>query len=281
LTVALTLTAQRMLHIGVLVSNLEIIETLGAVDIICSDKTGTLTCNRMTVSHVVYSKTIHVTPISPLMEGDSFENFDENNNDFKLLQRIATLNTDAVFLPSSESEPDVLKKETKGDASESAIIKFVHPLRKIEDYRAACKRYASIPFNSTNKWMLSINEQEGPDSDSKPLILMMKGAPERVMNMCTHVMNNGTLEAMDENVRAEMEGINETLAKRGERVLAFAQLELPRDKFPPGFAFDADSNPPNFPTTGLTLVGFLSLIDPPRMTVKPAIAQCNTAGIKV
>ena len=56
MTVALTLTAQRMLKLGVLVSNLEIIETLGAVDIICSDKTGTLTCNRMSVSHVVYGK---------------------------------------------------------------------------------------------------------------------------------------------------------------------------------------------------------------------------------
>ena len=76
LTVALTLTAQRMLKLGVLVSNLEIIETLGAVDIICSDKTGTLTCNRMTVSHVVYDKKITVTPITPNMEGDTFCNFE-------------------------------------------------------------------------------------------------------------------------------------------------------------------------------------------------------------
>ncbi len=280
MTVALTLTAQRMLKLGVLVTNLEIIETLGAVDIICSDKTGTLTCNRMTVSHVVYSKTIHTTPISPSMEGDTFENFNQENTDFKMLQRIASLNTDAVFLPSSDSEPDVLKKETKGDASESAIIKFVQPLRDIMDYRKSNPRLVAIPFNSTNKWMLSINEQEG-DSNSKPLLLMMKGAPERVMNMCTSVLVNGELQPMDENVRGEMETINETLARRGERVLAFAQMELPRDKFPPGFEFDADSNPPNFPTTGLTLVGFLSLIDPPRMSVKPAIAQCNTAGIKV
>lgn len=281
MTVALTLTAQRMLSLGVLVSNLEIIETLGAVDIICSDKTGTLTCNRMTVSHVVYSKTIHTTPISPNMEGDAFENFDINSDDFRKLQRIATLNTDAVFLPSSDAEPDVLKKETKGDASESAIIKFVQPVRDIMEYRHACPRLVSIPFNSTNKWMLSINQQEGPDADQKPLILMMKGAPERVMNMCTHVLNKGVLDVMTEEVRDEMEKINETLARRGERVLAFAQLELARDQFPPGYVFDADSNPPNFPTKGLTLVGFLSLIDPPRMSVKPAIEQCNTAGIKV
>lgn len=281
MTVALTLTAQRMLTLGVLVTNLEIIETLGAVDIICSDKTGTLTCNRMTVSHVVYDKKIHVTPITPNLDGDNFEPYDASNAHFQALQRVATLNTDAIFLPTSADEPDVLKKETKGDASESAIIKFVQPLRDIMEYRAAQPRLASIPFNSTNKWMCSVCEPEGENKASKPYVLMIKGAPERVMNMCTHVLTNGSLEVMDEAVRQEMEDINETLAKRGERVLAFAQLELPLSEYPHGYVFDAEAEVPNFPLSGLTLVGFLSLIDPPRMTVKPAIEQCNTAGIKV
>lgn len=314
MTVALTLTAQRMLKLGVLVSNLEIIETLGAVDIICSDKTGTLTCNRMSVSHVVYDKKITITPITPIMDGDAFDSFDLEHEHFQALQRIATLNTDAIFLQSSDrfkkhnkicslvylfilsllitlhvpasvktpsSEPDVLKKETKGDASESAIIKFVEPIRAISEYRSSCKRYVSIPFNSSNKWMAAIHEQEGPNPDSKPLILMVKGAPERVMNMCSHVLTGGKLQLLTEAVRNEMEAINETLARRGERVLAFAHAELPRSKFYPGYPFDAESDPPNFPLTGLVLVGFLSLIDPPRMSVKPSIAQCNAAGIKV
>jgi sodium/potassium-transporting ATPase subunit alpha len=280
MTVALTLTAQRMLSLGVLVSNLEIIETLGAVDIICSDKTGTLTCNRMSVSHVVYDKKIHITAITPIMDGDDFEHFDPEVRSFKALQRIATLNTDAVFLASSDNEPDVLKKETKGDASESAIIKFVEPIRSIKEYRQSCKRVFSIPFNSSNKWMLAIHEQENP---ALPLVLMIKGAPERVMNMCSHVMSHQgqKLEPMTPDVRLEMEGINEVLARRGERVLAFAMLELPRDQYPADYVFDQDASPPNFPLSGLTLVGFFSLIDPPRMTVKPAIAECYTAGIRV
>ena len=281
MTVALTLTAQRMLKLGVLVSNLEIIETLGAVDVICSDKTGTLTCNRMTVSHVVYNKEIFITPISPQMEGDSFSFFDAEHPDLKALQRIATLNTDAVFLATSDNEPDVLKKETKGDASESAIIMFVEPLRSIKEYRATCKRHCAIPFNSSNKWMLAIHDQEGPNPDTLPLILMVKGAPERVLAMCSSLLVNGKTVTLDDAGRHDMEIANEKLARRGERVLAFAHAELPRDKFPPGFVFDAESEVPNFPTKDLTLVGFTSLIDPPRMTVKPAIAQCNTAGIKV
>lgn len=280
MTVALTLTAKRMLDLGVLVSNLEIIETLGAVDIICSDKTGTLTCNRMSVSHVVYGKEIHTTPITPNMEGDAFTLVDENDPDFKALQRAATLNTDAFFLvsPANDAQTDILKKETKGDASESAIIKFVHPFRSISEYRASCKRICSIPFNSSNKWMLSICENDGATKDTHPYVLFVKGAPERVMAMCSSVMKNGNLLPMSVD---EMETINETLARRGERVLAFAQLELPASEFPLGYPFDAELEVPNFPRDKLTMIGFMALIDPPRMTVKPAIAQCNSAGIKV
>jgi sodium/potassium-transporting ATPase subunit alpha len=280
MTVALTLTAQRMLELGVLVSNLEIIETLGAVDIICSDKTGTLTCNRMSVSHVAYAKEITITPISPIVDGDTFESYDPSNKCFQALQRISTLNTDAVFLATSANEPDVLKRETKGDASESAIIKFVEPLRSIVEYRASCPRIFSIPFNSSNKWMLAIHCQEDPN---EPLIAMVKGAPERVMNMCSHYLDKDgvTLHEMTVEARAEWEEVNETLARRGERVLAFAHTFLPKSQYPVDFPFDVDSEPANYPKSGLTLVGLISLIDPPRMSVKPAIAQCNSAGIKV
>jgi len=70
------------------------------------------------------------------------------------------LNTDAKFIANEKGEipADVMKRMTKGDASESAIIKFVEPIRPIEEYRASCKRLASIPFNSTAKWMVAINE---------------------------------------------------------------------------------------------------------------------------
>jgi sodium/potassium-transporting ATPase subunit alpha len=280
MTVALTLTAQRMLNLGVLVSNLEIIETLGAVDIICSDKTGTLTCNRMSVSHVAYAQEITITPISPIVDGDAFESFDPANKCFQALQRIATLNTDAIFLASSANEPDVLKRETKGDASESAIIKFVEPLRSIVEYRGSSPRIFSIPFNSSNKWMLAIHCQENPND---PLIAMVKGAPERVMNMCSNYLGKDgvTLHQMTPEARAQWEEVNETLARRGERVLAFAHTILPKSTYSAEYPFDVDSSPPNYPTSGLTLVGLLSLIDPPRMSVKPAIAECNSAGIKV
>lgn len=275
ITVALTLTAQRMLAKGVLVNNLEIIETLGAVTIICSDKTGTLTQNRMTVTHLVYNKEIFKNEHSPHLDGDSFRDFDKNDLDFQALQRIATLNTDAKFLTH---EANVFKRETKGDASEAAMIKFVDPIRDIEHYREACKRHCAIPFNSTNKWMLSVTEQEDA---SKPIVVLMKGAPERILMRCTSILLNNQVVPMTAELKQEMETINEQLATRGERVLGFAQLELPAHLFPKDFKFDADGETPNFPTDKLTMVGFMSMIDPPRPSVKPAIKSCNNAGVKV
>lgn len=278
MTVALTLTAQKMLQKGVLVSNLEIIETLGAVTVICSDKTGTLTCNRMTVSHIVYNKEIFDTPETVGLSSDSFRRYDNKDDHFLQLLRIGCLNTDATFLPISENEPDVLKKECKGDASESAIIKFCHPNRDINEYRKSCPRVVSIPFNSTNKWMLGICQQE---DKSKSRILMMKGAPERVMDRCTHALINGVHVPFDAAQRKDFEGINITLASRGERVLAFAMVELPLDKYPEDYVYDAEAEVPNFPTSGLTLVGFMALIDPARPSVKAAVKKCQKAHIKV
>lgn len=278
LTVALSLTAQRLHKVGVLVTNLEIIETLGAVTVICSDKTGTLTCNRMTVAHLVYDKKIWLaSEDSPMNDTDNFTVFDRNST-FAKLHRNLTLNTDAIFMQSEEAEPDVLNRDTKGDASESAMIKFVHPLRDIVEYRNTNPRLAAIPFNSSNKWMLSINEDES-DPNSKPLTLMIKGAPEKILSMCTSMIVDGNVEPMSSDNRNTMEDLNMNLGKRGERVIAMAYSELDRSMFPKGFDFETD--PPNFPTGGLTMIGYVAMIDPPRPSVRDAIENCHTAGVKV
>jgi len=97
-----------MLKFDVLVNNLEIIETLGAVTVICSDKTGTLTCNRMSVSHLVYDNRISIIPgVTPNLAEDTFQPFAKSDPHFQELVKIACLNTEAVFLSFEE---DVLKR---------------------------------------------------------------------------------------------------------------------------------------------------------------------------
>ena len=104
ITVSLTLTAVRMQKQGVIVSNLEIIETLGATSVICSDKTGTLTQNKMTVSHLYYNHQFRITPNTPNLDTDNFQTFDPKDPEFLELQRGATLNTDAVFLDDNKGK---------------------------------------------------------------------------------------------------------------------------------------------------------------------------------
>jgi sodium/potassium-transporting ATPase subunit alpha len=106
----------------------------------------------------------------------------------------------------------------------------------------------------------------------------MKGAPEKIAALCQHVWVNGQKVPININ---EIEERNLELGGRGERVLAFAELELPTDSFPLGFAFDTESKTPNFPVSGLTFCGLISLIDPPRPGVPEAVLTCQEAGIKV
>lgn len=274
LVVTLTITAEKLREYNVIVSNLEIIETLGAVTHICSDKTGTLTCNRMTASHVVYEGRIWSGPWAVDPPDNRYDAADFEEEEMKRLLRIVRLNTDAVFV--SREGDDVLKWEVKGDASENALIKFAQPSGDVHEARAANPRVCSVPFNSTNKYMVSVNDS--PDA-SKPTEVFMKGAPERVLARCSMARIDGKEVEFTPEVREHFENLNRTLARKGERVLAFASRTLPMDKFPRGFKYDAEEG--NFPTEGLTLIGFISLVDPPRPAVPASVKACHEAGIKV
>ena len=280
ITVALALCAERMGKRGVLVTNLEIVETLGAVTVICSDKTGTLTQNKMSVAHVLYDGLIHTTPNAPVFAGDTYAEYDPKNASFKKFQEVLTLCTDAIFIPDEFGQISVTC-EVKGDASEAAMIRYIHPHRDIYDYRKACPRLGSIPFSSSTKWMMSINKQEDDEENKKPVQLYMKGAPERILDRCTSLLRNGDTVPMSQEERSEIDRQNVVLAKRGERVLAFAYAEVDPVMADPG-AVEIDMEKlDGFPIERLTFVGFVAMIDPARLSVAPAIRECNSAGVKV
>ena len=269
-TVALTLTSKRMARKHVLVKNLESVETLGSTTTICSDKTGTLTQNRMTLVHMYYDNSVETAETST-----TTASFDTSSQAFKDFFRCMVLCNRAEFIGGDEDKP-IYQRAVNGDASETALVKFAQPVRDILDVRNANPKLAEIPFNSTNKFQLSVHEQENPDDNR--LVLVMKGAPERIIARCSKILVNGKEADLDDFYQQQFQETYDKLGGMGERVLGFAQMYLD-PKFGPDYEFETD--PPNFPMDNLTFLGLTGLIDPPRPAVPDAVKTCQQAGIKV
>jgi len=265
-TVSLSLTASRMATKNVLVKNLEAVETLGSTSVICSDKTGTLTTNIMTVSHVYYNIShFECNTANPLL-GE----FDAKSPNFQALIRIAVLCNSAEYTEEGN---------IKGDASETALLKFCNPHYNdnAKGFRESNKKVFGIPFNSGNKWQLSIH-----DLDEENYILVLKGASEKVLRYCSKILDNNGERQFDDQDKIKINEDIATLSKMGERVLGFCMAMLPKAEWQSiEFEGDNDSNC-NFPMNGgLTYVGMMSMIDPPRPGVPEAVRSCQEAGIRV
>merc|ERR1711931_401964 len=273
-TVCLTLTAKRMASKNCLVKNLEAVETLGSTSTICSDKTGTLTQNRMTVAHMWFDNKIHEADTSENQSGNSFN---KQAPGWQTLERVACLCNRAEF-KSGQEGVSILKKEVNGDASEAAILKCTELSKgNVMDYRKRNKKVCEIPFNSSNKFQVSIHETEDPQDNR--YLLVMKGAPERILYRCTSIVVDGQERPLNDEWKDAFNTAYMELGGLGERVLGFCDFMLPADKYPAGYPFDADEA--NFPLDGLRFVGLMSMIDPPRAAVPDAVAKCRSAGIKV
>jgi len=273
-TVCLTLTAKRMASKNCLVKNLEAVETLGSTSTICSDKTGTLTQNRMTVAHMWFDNKIVEADTSEDQSGSSFN---KEASGWKTLERVACLCNRAEFKPQQENV-GVLKREVNGDASEAAILKCTELSKgNVMEYRKRNKKVCEIPFNSANKYQVSIHETE--DTNDNRYLLVMKGAPERILERCSTIVVDGREMPLSEEWKNSFETAYMELGGLGERVLGFCDFMLPADKYPVGYPFDADDV--NFPVDGLRFVGLMSMIDPPRAAVPDAVLKCRSAGIKV
>uniref|UniRef100_A0A3B3SKU6 Sodium/potassium-transporting ATPase subunit alpha n=1 Tax=Paramormyrops kingsleyae TaxID=1676925 RepID=A0A3B3SKU6_9TELE len=273
-TVCLTLTAKRMAKKNCLVKNLEAVETLGSTSTICSDKTGTLTQNRMTVAHMWFDNQIHEADTTENQSGTSF---DRSSATWVALARIAGL-CNRAFFKDYQSNVPVLKRDVSGDASESALLKCIELCcGSVKEMRDKYPKLSEIPFNSSNKYQLSIHKN--PNSSESKHLVVMKGAPERILDRCSTIMIQGKEQPLNEDMKEAFHNVYLQLGGLGERVLGFCHYLLPDDQFTEGFHFDSESM--NFPTENLCFVGLMSMIDPPRAAVPDAVSKCRSAGIKV
>ncbi|CAD5210637.1 unnamed protein product [Bursaphelenchus xylophilus] len=269
ITVALTLTAQKMSAKNCLVKNLHGVETLGSTSTICSDKTGTLTQNRMTVTHTWFDNNVNDVTDTVFPEPPT------PNTTEGLIWRCATLCSRAEWRNEDINQP-IKKREANGDASEIALLRYgaLRSNDTVDKFRAAWPKVAEIPFNSSNKYQVSVHRNE-----SDRFVLVMKGAPEKILARCTDVvMNNKTIK-LGHDFKAMFTHAYDKLGGMGERVLGFCDLELDPEKFPEDFDFSTE--PINFPLEGLRFLGLISMIDPPRPGVPEAVKLCQDARIKV
>ncbi|KAL7673335.1 hypothetical protein ACOME3_008194 [Neoechinorhynchus agilis] len=273
-TVSLTLTAKRMAKKNCLVKNLEAVETLGSTSTICSDKTGTLTQNRMTAAHVYFNDQVRVADVT---DSQSECEYDKQSEEYKAYIRCCILCSRTEFnADPANMAKQVLQRECLGDASESAILKYAElSTRTVSRMRQEYPKICEIPFNSTNKFQLSIHS--APD-DSRYL-LVLKGAPERVFALCSSIYVNGKDEPISDDWTNAFQSAYDELGGYGERVLGLCDYFLPSDKYPRGYEFNGDEQ--NFPMKGFRFLGLISLIDPPRANVPNSVEKCRSAGIRV
>ncbi|MCX8150719.1 MAG: cation-translocating P-type ATPase [Candidatus Bathyarchaeota archaeon] len=264
-TGALAIGMYRMAKVNAIVKRLPAVETLGSTSVICSDKTGTMTKGEMTVQRIYTNNNVlKVTgvgyaPIGEFYLEDKKVAPDEH---LKTLLKIAVLCNDSHIEKDQKTE----KWTVKGDPTEGALVVVAAKanLRK-EDLDKQEPRIAEIPFSSERKCMTTIHAV-----DSKR-VAYMKGAPEVVLQKCTHILLNGKVQKLTSENRARILKVTEELALQALRNLGFAYKEL---------SVDMD----NFTEkveVGFVFVGVMGMIDPPRSEVKDAIAICKEAGIRV
>ena len=245
-TIVLAVGTKDMAKKQAIIRKLPAVETLGSTSVICTDKTGTLTQNKMTV-------------VDFFMYGVNKAKVEEKNNNSSQVEAM-----DLSSTLCNDSEVTETGKEI-GDPTEIALLRFAE--KRGIDYKELREKYdrlSEIPFDSDRKLMSTVNSINGN------AIMFTKGAPDVVFARSNTVLNNGEVEEMTEEIKNEYRKVNEDFSNRALRVLAFAVKDVPDENFVPCLEDE----------TEMTLVGLMAMIDPPREQVYDAVKEATGAGIK-
>ncbi|WP_096199306.1 cation-translocating P-type ATPase [Bacillus sp. FJAT-45350] len=275
-TVALALGVQRMIKRKAIVRKLPAVETLGCASVICSDKTGTLTQNKMTVTHIWSGgKTWNVTNTGYTPHGDFLsegKKIDVDNE--RVLQQILTFSLlcNNTKLYKKDVKDGLLKKKKEefvldGDPTEGALVVAAMKAGITdENLKKNYKVIKEFPFESTRKMMSMIVE-----NSKGQRFVVTKGAPDVVLTNSTHFAEAGQVKTANNQLRQKVENAITTLAGQALRTIAVAYRPLKAtDKVEHSIDVEKD----------LTFLGLQGLIDPPRPEVRKSIQECRQAGIK-
>ena len=279
-TLSLAMAVQRMAKEHALVKRLSAVETLGCTTVICSDKTGTLTQNEMTVTHAwLPGQEFNVTglgyaPEGKIMAGDK-EVTASDNPDLKMLLTAAGLCSNARVVPPNEEND---RYTVLGDPTEACLGVVAQKAGiDLRQQVEATPRLRELPFDSRRKRMSTIHQLEKPVNGCQR-IAYIKGAPKEVMELCTGVYQNEARIDMTEEQRAEIMKENDKYASMGLRVLAVACRYLGKDDNLPA-AMSAYT--PELIEQNMIFIGLVVMMDPPRPEVADAVEQCHRANIRI
>jgi len=264
-TITLALGARELAKRNAIIRKLAAAETLGAVTVICSDKTGTLTKGEMTVRKIyVDNKIYEVTGVgyAPkgefLLRGEKIEA--QKDEALTYLLKIGALCNNALIVKEKD------KWEVIGDPTEAALI--VAAEKAGLRYKTMEKEYprrGEIPFTSERKCMTTIHL-----TPEKERIALLKGAPEVVLEKCTYILDGGKMKKLTEKKRKEILKINEEMAKEALRILGMAYRKLPKKTEKYDEKIERE----------MIFIGLEGMIDPPREEAIEANKKCQKAGIK-
>jgi P-type Ca2+ transporter type 2C len=271
-TITLALGAQRMLKRRALIRKLAAVETLGSVTVICSDKTGTMTQNRMTVS--VLDVAGNTLEFDELLERSGTAIREQPETQISRPELIAliagaVLCNDANLISANPEDP-----EAAGDPTETALIVAAAHVGVVKPMlEARFPRVSELAFDSERKRMTTVHRVPAELPNEWPLgssthVAFTKGAPGGLLEVCSRVLINGQVQMLDDAGRERINAAQRGLASRQMRVLGVAYRPL--DTIPPDNELERD----------LTFIGVIGMIDPLRPEVLEAVATCKTAGIR-
>jgi Ca2+-transporting ATPase len=274
MTITLAVGVNRMAKRNAIIRKLQAVDTLGSATAICTDKTGTLTTNQMTVQKIfVDNRMVKVTGVGYAPEG-RFEiegNIVDTTKDeaLSLLLQIAALCNDARL--RQHEVKDGYRWEIYGDPTEGALVVAAQKA-KLEKHELEEKfpRVDEIPFNPKERYMATFHK-----SSAKLLQVYVKGAPETVLEICSEILENGEEKKLTQRKKEEILKGGTQMASEALRVLAFAYQTIEK-KTPDDFKEKI-----HYKSADLVFVGLAGMIDPPRPEAKSAVQLCKRAGIKV
>ncbi len=242
-SIVLAIGVQRMIKQNVIIRKLPAVEALGSVTIICSDKTGTLTQNKMTVTHFYSDDTY-----------DHLENLNVNNNVQRLLLENMVLCNDASY--SSESQT--------GDPTEIALLVAGSSFNiQKDDLENKHRRVNELPFDSDRKMMSTVHTYD------ESYYSMTKGAIDKLLPHCTHIFINNQVEVLTDSYKNQILEAAGAMSQEALRVLSFAFKQ-----------YNSDDVDVDHLEEDLIFIGLVGMIDPPRTEVKDSITECKKAGIR-